>query len=306
MIVTRRRAPDDAHVKPRAFQAHRPASLDEAVDLLGELGEDANVLAGGQSLVPMMNLRIADAAHLVDINRASDLDYVRRDNGQLRIGTLTRQRVLEGHPDVASAFPLGAECIGHVGYPATRARGTVGGSVAHADPAGELGCALIAAGGSVVLASRGGSRELPAEELFLGPYMTAREPGELLAEVRVPAPQPGTAFAFEEFARKRGDFGLVLVAVALGISGGTCSWVRIALGGAVAAPERLPEAEAVVTGEPPAAAVFAHAAAAAAREIDPMADVHGSGDYRRRLVEVHVRRALAEAARRAGEGEEVR
>ncbi|HEX5146714.1 MAG TPA: xanthine dehydrogenase family protein subunit M [Conexibacter sp.] len=288
-------------MKPSRFDYHAPKDLAEALDLMGELGEDATPLAGGQSLVPMMNLRMAQPFALVDLNDVPDLAYVRREDDALAIGAMTRHRVAEHSPEVARDAPLIAVAERHVAYPVIRARGTVGGSVAHADPSAELSCVLIATDASVVLASTSGRRELRAEEYFAGPYMTHREPEELLVELRVPLAPPDTRFAFGEMARKAGDFALVLVAVALTMQDERCVRARVAVGGAGSVPVRAHAAEQALDGRQPTTALIADAARAAAQEVDVNGDAHGSAAYRRRLVEVEVRRALERAATNAQE-----
>ncbi len=197
-------------------------------------------------------------------------------------------------------MPILAEALGHVGYPAIRARGTIGGSVAHADPAAELPCVLLAADATVVLRSRRRARELAIDEFLLGPYVTAREPDELLVEVRAPVAAEAQA-GFSEFARKTGDFALALAAVRLQTAGGHCENARVAVGGAGPVPARCPQAEAALVGSSLTPSEIADAAAIAAREVEPRDDAHASGAYRRRLVEVQVRRALERAV---GIGEE--
>ena len=295
-------------MKPVRFAYHAPASLDDALTLTGQLGDDATILAGGQSLVPMMNLRLVQPEAIVDLNRIDELDYVRRDGDHLAIGAMTRTRAATGSPEVARDAPLLAEALPQVAYPAVRARGTVGGSIAHADPAAEAPCVLVAADATVVLAAEGGRRrEVAAAEFFLGPYWTAREPEELLVETRLPVPPPGTVTAFTEFARKQGDFALVLVAVTLAVRDGRCASARIAIGGATPAPVRATAAEEALAGATLEPAAFAQAAAAAADSVEPTGDAHASSGYRRRLVAVEVERALGLAAARAADanGQEV-
>ncbi|MDX6723080.1 MAG: aerobic carbon-monoxide dehydrogenase medium subunit [Solirubrobacteraceae bacterium] len=286
-------------MKPTRFDYHDPETLDETLTLIGDLGEDATLLAGGQSLVPMMNLRLVQPAAIVDLNRVSGLAYVRADAGHLALGAMTRARALERSPDVAAHAPLLAEAMPHVAYAAIRRRGTVGGSVAHADPAAEMPCALVAADATVVLAGATRRRELAATDFFSAPFMTAREPDELLVEIRVPAAPPGTATAFTEFARKSGDFALALAAVALTVEDGRCTRARVVLGGVAAAPVRATAAEELLEAEGLAGPALREAALLAAGAVEPTGDSHGSGEYRKRLAAVQVRRALETAAERA-------
>jgi carbon-monoxide dehydrogenase medium subunit len=283
---------DSSFVKPTAFRYSKPETLDETLRLLTEVGDDAALLAGGQSLVPMMNLRLVQVANLIDLNGLHELDSVSSKDGVLRIGALTRQRALERRPDLGAVAPLLAQAMPHVAHPSIRSRGTVGGSIAHADPSAELATVLVATGGRVTLARAGSSRTVPADEFLLGPYMSTREPDELLVHVELPLPQADEVAVFTELARKPGDFALVLVAVVLQRQDGRCTGARVAVGGAGPVPARAPEAEAALL----AGASFRDAAATAASELEVSGDVHGSEQYRRRMVGVLVRRALEAAA----------
>jgi len=265
-------------VKPAPFDYLAPRTIEEA---LGALGEDARVLAGGQSLVPMMNFRLARPEMLVDVNRIPGLAYLRAGGGLLRIGALTRLATLERSPLVAGRWPLLTQAVAHVGHPQIRTRGTVGGSVAHADPAAELPAALMALDARFHARSLRGARTLAAGELFAGPYTTALADDELLVEIEVPAPAPGAGMAFAEHARTHGDFAIAGAAVVLA-PGVRCA---IALLGAGPAPRRAHGAErAAVAGAPPA-----EVGALAADGIDD--------EHRRALVAELVRRALTEALR---------
>jgi CO/xanthine dehydrogenase FAD-binding subunit len=287
-------------MKPARFGFHDPDDLDDALALTAQLGDDAAILAGGQSLVPMMNLRLVQPAAVIDLNRVAELRYVRAGADHVALGAMTRNRTLERDPEVALGAPLVAEAMPHVAYASIRARGTVGGSVAHADPAAELPCVLLAADASFVLAATAGRREVAATEFFVGPFTTARAPHELLVEIRVPAPVPGTVTGFAEFARKSGDFALALAAVTLTVQDGRCTRARVALGGVDSVPVRATSAERLLQGAPLEPALVEEAARAAAGDVDPTGDSHGSAAYRKRLVAVQVRRALEAAAARAG------
>jgi CO/xanthine dehydrogenase FAD-binding subunit len=282
-------------VKPTRFRYHDPSSVDEAVGLLDDLGDECVLLAGGQSLVPMMNLRLVQANDIVDLNRVDGLAELSVLDGALVIGAMVRHRAVEHSIDAATLFPALVEAVRHVGYPAIRARGTIGGSVAHADPAAELACTLVALGGIATLASRGGRREVLVEDLLAGPYSTRREPNELLVELRVPRAEKGTVTAFVEFAAKSGEFALALVAVSLTVDDGVCHAAHVAIGGVGPCPTRARDAEARLSGSRVDEAAIAAAAAAAAAAATPSGDAHGSADYRRRLVAVLVRRALETA-----------
>jgi len=218
-------------LKPAAFDYARPGSLEEALDLLAEHGDDATPLAGGQSLVPMMNLRLAQPLLVVDLNDLAELDYVERRDGQLALGALARQRDVERSPACRDLCPVMAEALRFVGTPQTRNRGTIGGNLAHADPTSELPAVVAACGGEVVLTSKRGTRHLAAAEFFAGPHMTAREPDELVVEVRVPAFGPGTGWAFEELAWSFTAHPIVAVAAVA-----TPSGVRVAVSGVAGSP----------------------------------------------------------------------
>jgi carbon-monoxide dehydrogenase medium subunit len=282
-------------VKPAAFDYHRVERTEDALARLAELGEDAKVLAGGQSLVPMMNFRLVRPSALVDITRVPDLRYVLRDGDALRIGALTLHREVEmlRDPDVAAGYellPRAARWVGH--YP-IRTRGTFGGSSAHADPSAEWCMLAVLLDATIVAAGPDGEREVPAADFFLGFFTTALEPGELLVEVRFPRPRPHAAL--QEFARRHGDFAIVAAAVALDVDGDRISEPRVVVGGVDEVPLRVEAAEEVLGGAAPGGEAFAQAGRAAADAVDPSADVHGSAEYRKELTDVLVRRALAEA-----------
>jgi len=282
-------------VKPAAFDYHRVDRVEDAVVRLAELGEDAKVLAGGQSLVPMMNFRLVRPPALVDITRIPDLRYIGRDGDALRIGALTLHREIETLTDLEivrgyELLPRAARWVGH--YP-IRTRGTFGGSVAHADPSAEWCMLAVLLDATIVVTGPAGEREVPAAEFFLGFFTTALEPGELLVEVRFPRPRPHAAL--QEFARRHGDFAIVAAAVAVDIDGDRIAGARIVVGGVDEVPLRIEGAERVLEGAAPGGEAFAEAGRVAAAAVDPPADVHGSADYRRELTAVLVRRALAEA-----------
>ncbi len=284
-------------MKPPPLRYERADSLNGALQLLSSSGDSAKVLAGGQSLVALLNLRLARPEVLVDISQLSDLRHHNRNNGALEVGALTTQRELERDPAVADICPLLAEAIPHVGHVAIRNRGTIGGTLAHADPAAEVPVVLAALGGSVTLRSESGERSLPAREFFKGFLMTAARADEVVTSVSFPATGPETGTAFEEFARRPGDFALVSVACAVERgSDQTVGSARLALGGVATAPLVVEGLEAL------AGASAADAADAAAgiveRAIEPASDIHGSAEYRRHLARELVKRAI----RRALEG----
>jgi aerobic carbon-monoxide dehydrogenase medium subunit len=282
-------------MKPASFDYHRVERVEEALERLAELGEDAKVLAGGQSLVPMMNFRLTRPPALVDITRIPDLRYVARDGDVLRIGALTRHREIDllRDPELLAGYellPRAARWVGH--YP-IRTRGTFGGSVAHADPSAEWCMLAVLLDATIVAAGPDGEREIPAADFFLGFFTTALEPGELLVEVRLPRPRPHAAL--HEFARRHGDFAIVAAAVAVDVQDDRLSDARVVIGGVDEVPLRVEAAEQALDGAGPGGEAFAEAGRAAAAAVDPSSDVHGSAEYRRELTDVLVRRALAEA-----------
>jgi aerobic carbon-monoxide dehydrogenase medium subunit len=289
-------------MKPAAFAYHRPATLDGAIALLAEHGWDAKPLAGGQSLVPAMNFRLAQPAVLVDLNRVAGMDGVDEVAGSLRIGAMVRQRTVERSAVVAELAPLLAAALPHVAHPQIRARGTVGGSLAHADPAAELPAVMLALDAMLTLAGAEGEREVAATDFFTGLFGTALEPAELLTAIRIPAPPARSGWAFDEVSRRHGDFALAGIATTVALDAeGRCTDARIALFGVGDAPVLSAGAAAALAGAAPTDAAIRAAAAAAAAELDPPADVHASARYRRHLAEVMVRRALPVAFGRAVE-----
>jgi CO/xanthine dehydrogenase FAD-binding subunit len=288
-------------MKPASFDYHRPQSLAEALALLERFGGDAKVLAGGQSLVPAMNFRLARPAVLVDLNQLGELDYVRKDGGGLRIGAMTRQRAVERDKDIAALSPLLHETMPWIAHPQIRNRGTIGGSLAHADPAAELPAVMLALEAQLVLRSNTDTRTLSAGDFYTGLFSTALASSELLVEVAIPALAPGTGTAFVEVARRHGDFALVGVAALLTLDqSNRCSRARIALLSVGDGPVLAGNAAAALAGRAlDAATIEAASRAAAESDVDPPGDIHASSAYRRHLVRVLVGRALTLAAQRA-------
>jgi CO/xanthine dehydrogenase FAD-binding subunit len=285
-------------VKPAPFEYDAPTELEEALALLARHGEGAKVLAGGQSLVPLLNFRLARPARLIDVNRVAGLGEVRRRAGTLRIGALTRAAALERSRLVSLHWPLLREAVRLSGHPQIRSRGTVGGSVAHADPASELPAVLIALGARFHLRSARGGRTLSAEELFLGFLSTALEPDELLVEIEVPPLPPRTGTAIVEHARTHGDFAVGGAAAVLTLGqGGKCKRAAIALLAAGPTPQRTAAAEASLEGRPTSAKNLREAAALAAAEVEAPFD----REFRRALARELTERALTKAAARAKE-----
>jgi aerobic carbon-monoxide dehydrogenase medium subunit len=286
-------------LKPAPFDYYRAGSLDEAVNLLIEHGPEARILSGGQSLLPLMKLRLARPSTLVDLGRVRGLDYVRDADGRLAFGAMARLDELESD-FVRSRCPLLAEAARHIGHPAIRHRGTVCGSLAHADPAAELPVLALALDAEMVATGPGGPRVIPAAEFFVTMFSTRLEPNEILSEARFPALSPDTGWGFVELSRRPGDFAIAVAAAVLEKSAdGRIGKARVALGAVADRAIRCQDAEAVLEDQEPGPAAFQAAAAAAAAPLDPPADVHGSSAYRRHLTTVLVRRALAQAWERA-------
>lgn len=285
-------------MKPAAFEYHAPAGVNEALALLAEFGEDGRPLAGGQSLVPLMNFRLARPAHLVDLNGVTVLDFVRTADGGLCIGAMTRQRQLERSDEVRTGWPLLRDAARYIGHVQIRNRGTVGGSLAHAFPSAELPVAMVTLEAEFVLRSARGERTVRAEDFFVSTMATVLEPGELLTEIHVPRLPAGTGWAFQEVSRRHGDFALAGVAALVTLDEtGAISRTRLTLTGT--APIRAESAEKETLGEKPSEALFRQAARRATEGLEQDSDIHASAAYRRRVCGVLVRRALAEAAQRA-------
>lgn len=278
-------------MKPPPFAYVAARSLEEALAALAEGGEDAKPIAGGQSLVPALAMRLVRPTLLVDLRHAG-LDGLERENGSVRVGATVRQAALQRSE---LAHPLAREALPHVGHVATRNRGTVGGSVAHADGAAELPLCLVAAGGTVVAEGPAGRRELPAAGFFVTHYLTALAPGELLVETTWPAPRDGQRFAFEEQALRAGDFALATAAVSLTVEDGAVREATVAVGAVTDRPTVLEEVGAALAGAAPAPGLAEEAGALASRLVDPPGTVHASAAYLRHLTGVLVTRALARA-----------
>ena len=287
-------------MKPALFAYVAPQSVEEALEVLAS-DEMARPLAGGQSLIPTMNFRIAAPSTLVDLRRIGALNRHAVEGDVIRVGAMTRQRDLERDEAVRRANPLIAEVLSNVAHIVVRNRGTVGGSIAHADAAAELPCMLVATGGSVVARRVGGERTIAAEDFFLFHMTTALEAGELLTEVRIPALPPRTGYAFQEVARRHGDYALAGVCALVTLKDGVCSAVSLAACGVASKPTRLAEAEAALLGAPPEGEALTRAAEAARDYATAADDRQASADYRRDLAAALVRRTVARAADRARE-----
>jgi aerobic carbon-monoxide dehydrogenase medium subunit len=278
-----------------------PTTVAEAIDLLAEHEDEASVLAGGQSLIPLLALRLARPEVLIDINGIAELSGVSATDGQVAIGAVTREYVAEGSEIVADTVPLLAAALPLIGHEAIRSRGTIGGSLAHADPAAELPAVARALDAEFVVRGQSGERVIPAAEWFEGYLMTSRRSDELLLAVRFPAAGPGTGVSFQEVARRHGDFAIVGLGVSLVLSGGVISDARLAFAGLSDVPVRAVAAEDLLVGERPSAELFDEAARRATGDVDPPDDLHGSSDYRKTVAAVVVRRGLAAAADNARE-----
>lgn len=288
-------------MKPAAFEYFAPRTVDEAVGLLNKHADQAKVLAGGQSLVPLMNMRLARPGVIVDINRVKALEYIIATPTTLRIGALARQRAVETSHLVAERCPLLRDALRLVGHVQIRNRGTIGGSIAHADPAAELTAVLTALGGEVTAQGPRGTRVIPASDLFVTYLTTALDAREVLTEVRFPTPPPGAGWSWMEIARRHGDFALAGVGVVLAVQRGVIADVRIGLTGVGPTPVRASQAERLLPGRAPSEALWAEAADAVRAAVEPDGDIHASAEYRKHVSGVLTQRALREALTRVRE-----
>jgi aerobic carbon-monoxide dehydrogenase medium subunit len=288
-------------MKPPLFSIESPATVEEVVTLLSAARDDEEikVLAGGQSLVPLLNFRLAVPDLLVDLDRVEQLSFIRGHAGGLAVGAMTRQRALERSAEVARVAPLLAEAVPFVAHQPIRNRGTLGGSLAHADPAAELCAVTLALDATVTAVGSAGAREIGIGDFFAGPFMTVLEPDELLTEIRIPR-QPAGGWAFDEVARRRGDFALAGVAAVLSLGrDGRVTEARLAYASMGPTPLRAYSAEAWLRGREPQAEIFAQAAKTAVAELRAGDDLQASREYRTHIAEVLTRRALAKSLSRA-------
>jgi carbon-monoxide dehydrogenase medium subunit len=287
-------------VKPAPFTLDTPSTVEEATALLAEHGDEAKVLAGGQSLVPLLALRLARYEHLVDLNRVGSLRSISRQDGGLTVGAMVRQAEAERSAEVATAVPLLHWALPLIGHFQIRNRGTVGGSTAHADPASELPAVALALDAELVAHGPGGARTIPAREFFISTWTTALEPDELLTAIRYPAWAGLCGFAVEEFARRRGDFAIAGVACGVEVDGdGPVVRAAIALFGMAPTPVRAGDAEAALIGNPASQVDLAEIGRMAAVATDPSDDMHGNAAFRRRVAAHLTQRALARALEEA-------
>ena len=288
-------------MKPSPFTYHRPETVDEALDVLATVGADGKVLAGGQSLVPVLNMRLAAPEHLVDVNRLEPLAYVRSDDGGVTVGALARHAQVERDPEARRAVPLLSQALRLVAHPVIRNRGTTVGSLAHGDPSGEMTAVLALLGGSVDVARKGGTRTLAAEDFFVGPLESAVQGGELAVAARFPRPRGRTGTTFVEVARRHGDYAVCGLAAAVTLDDDLrVQQARAAYISVAPVPLVLDLTDAVA-GAGHDVADWGAAGRLARSSCDPEPDIHATADYRRHLVEVLTARALREASTRAVE-----
>ncbi|HSR67640.1 MAG TPA: xanthine dehydrogenase family protein subunit M [Acidobacteriota bacterium] len=289
----------ETDVIPGPFDYHAPDSLEEALSLLGEHGDDAKILAGGQSLIPAMRFRLALPAVLIDINRLSDLEYVRQDNGSLAIGAMTRETHIEHSEQVKTAYPMLADAAEVIADPLVRNRATVGGNLAHADPANDHPAVMLAYQAELVAAGPGGERVIPIDEFFTGFFENALSSDEILTQIRIPKPGADWGGAYLKIERKVGDYAVAAVAVQLQINDGACASVRIGLTNVNPQPMRATEAEQALAGRELSDQVLEEAGKAAAAQCEPSPDLRGSVEYKRDLVRILTKRAIRKALQRA-------
>jgi carbon-monoxide dehydrogenase medium subunit len=287
-------------MKPAPFEYAAPDTLSQALALKAEHGDEAKWLAGGQSLIPTLNFRVAQPRWLIDINSLADLSFIRREAHELRIGALTRQSRVERDPLVAEQAPLVHAAVPYIAHPQIRNRGTFGGSLAHADPAAETPVLLLALSGRVRAQSARGGRWIEAADFMLGPFTTALEPDELLTEIALPVQPPGTGSAFLEVSRRHGDYAMLGAAAVLRLGPqGTIAHARLVFLNAGETPIRSLAAEAVLLGQTPGAELFAAAARAADVDLQPLGTLHATVAYQRHLAAVVAQRVLEQASLRA-------
>jgi len=285
---------------PSSFEYHRPSTVDEALDMLASLGDDAKVLAGGQSLIPMMKLRFAAPSHLIDINRIEGLDAIEEVDDELHIGALVRHNDLVGSELINSKYPMIADAAPQIADPLVRNLGTIGGSLTHCDPSGDLGAVMLAANARVVLKSKDGEREVPVTEFLADTFQSSIEPNELLTKIRITSPTGQYGGTYLKLERKVGDYATVAVATRLMMSNGSIGTAGIALTSVGLTNIKATAAEDALVGQAPSQELFSEAGRLAAAASNPVSDVRGSETYKRHMVEVYVRRGLTTAAEMAG------
>jgi CO/xanthine dehydrogenase FAD-binding subunit len=286
-------------MKPSAFDYERPSNKDAALASLASYGGRARVLAGGQSLLAMLNLRLVSTERLIDVGRLNELKYIRTTSDELRIGALTTHNAILLSPEVAKHCPIMTEAYREVAHHSIRNRGTFGGSLCHNDPAAEMPLVVQLLGGSLVASSTRGERVIPADQFFRGYFATALVDDELLTEIRVPLPPKGHGWSFQEISQRKGDFALVAAGAVLTIEKGVCRNVRLGFRNVGETISRAKAVEAKIEGQTPNPQLFSSAAVEAMRSVKPASDIHADADYRRDLVKVLTERVLAKATERA-------
>lgn len=285
---------------PPAFDYHAPATLPDALALLGRFGEEAKILSGGQSLLPLLKLRFARPAHVVDIGRIAGLDYLKEEGGFLKIGALVRESDLEASPLIQSKYAILADTVAVIADPIVRNLATVAGNLAHGDPANDHPATMLALGAEVVVTGPKGTRTVPVTKFFTGVFTTALEPTEVLTEIRVPVPPPSSGGAYVKLERKVGDFATAGAAAYLVLKAGVIERAGVGLTNAGPVPIKATDAEQYLVGKKPDDTVFAEASRRAAAATSPTADRRGAVDYKKEMARVLVARALQKAAARAG------
>ena len=286
-------------MKPPPFDYERPVDTNGALTSLASYGGRAKVLAGGQSLLAMLNLRLLSPERLIDVSRLDELKYIRMAGNELRIGALTTHNTVLKSADVATYCPIMVEAYRHVSHHAVRNRGTIGGSLCHNDPAAEMPLVVNLLGASLVARSKNGERVIAADQFFRGSFETVLEDDELLTEIRVPIPAKGHGWSFQEVSQRKGDFALVATAAMLTLENGTCRNVRLGFRNVGERVSRLKAVEAQIEGQTPGERLFSAAASAAMKAVEPPSDLHADADYRRDLVKVLTERVLDKAVERA-------
>ncbi|MDA5108047.1 xanthine dehydrogenase family protein subunit M [Brevibacillus thermoruber] len=287
-------------MKPASFNYYRPSTLEETLQLLQDCGDEGKLIAGGQSLIPILNMRLSSLEHVIDINGLRELDFIRLEEGILKIGGLCRQRSLEKSPTVKEVAPLLSEAVPFIGHVQTRNRGTVGGSLVHADPTAEIPLSLLALDATAIIQSAEETREVPVQDFFITYLTTDIAPTEMLTEIQIPVDTLPKGYAFVEFSRRHGDFALVAAACLLDTDeDGTITAGRLAIGGVDAVPMIAQEAMDVLLGEKLTDALLEEAGQIAAENTDPEGDLHASREYRLHLAKVFTKRAIRNAYERS-------
>jgi len=302
-LKNNKEVPKEDSMIPRSFEYFAPQTLDEAVSLLGKLGPEAKILSGGQSLIPMMKLRLATPPYIIDINRIPDLNYIAERNGFLRIGALARESDFEVSPTILARYPILMDTTVVIADPLVRNQATACGNIAHGDPANDHPATMLSLGASIIAVGPNGEREIPIESFFTGLFTTALRPDEILKEIKVPIPAPSSGGAYLKIKRKVGDYATAGVAVQITVNGaGVCQRAGIGLTNVGFVPLKANGAETFLTGKTLDDATIKRAAELAAGESQPIDDIRGSAEYKRDLVRVLTTRALNRAFKRANGG----